>query len=105
MVFFGIFLKDGKHYLILSAIVLITASVITSLGHKFLNIDIGITAGMMAGALTSTTILVSAQDALISGLVADLSDDSINIILEKILNRVIFYYFKYMHMYLEICIY
>ncbi|SJN59928.1 aspartate:alanine antiporter [Vibrio ruber] len=66
--FFGIFFRDGKHYLILSLTVLIIANLITYFGGKALHLDYGLSAGMMAGALTSTPILVGAQDALSSGL-------------------------------------
>ncbi|MBF4237970.1 transporter, partial [Vibrio anguillarum] len=66
--FFGIFFRDGKHYLILSLVVLITATWITYFGSYYLGLDFGLAAGMMAGALTSTPVLVGAQDALNSGL-------------------------------------
>ncbi|EKF9796630.1 aspartate:alanine antiporter [Vibrio cholerae] len=66
--FFGIFFRDGKHYLILSLVVLITATWIAYFGGYYLNLDYGLAAGMMAGALTSTPVLVGAQDALNSGL-------------------------------------
>ncbi|MDW6003759.1 aspartate:alanine antiporter [Vibrio mangrovi] len=66
--FFGIFFRDGKHYLILSLTVLIIANLITYFGGQILHLDYGLSAGMMAGALTSTPILVGAQDALNSGL-------------------------------------
>ncbi|MFO4746700.1 aspartate:alanine antiporter [Vibrio cholerae] len=68
--FFGIFFRDGKHYLILSLVVLITATWIAYFGGYYLNLDYGLAAGMMAGALTSTPVLVGAQDALNSGLAA-----------------------------------
>ncbi|WP_086984428.1 aspartate:alanine antiporter [Vibrio aphrogenes] len=66
--FFGIFFRDGKHYFFLSLIVLATATTLTySLGH-FFGLDFGLTSGIMAGSMTSTPILVGAQDALNSGL-------------------------------------
>ncbi|MEH6454447.1 MAG: aspartate:alanine antiporter [Psychromonas sp.] len=66
--FFGIFLRDGKHYLILVLVVLISAIFFTFIAGHFLNLDYGISAGLMAGALTATPILVGAKDALNSGL-------------------------------------
>ncbi|SJL82931.1 aspartate:alanine antiporter [Vibrio palustris] len=66
--FFGIFFRDGKHYLILSLVVLVTATWITYFGSYYLDLDYGLSAGMMAGALTSTPVLVGAQDAINSGL-------------------------------------
>ena len=66
--FFGIFFRDGKHYFFLSLIVIVTATTVTyGLGH-ILGLDFGLTAGIMAGSMTSTPILVGAQDALNSGL-------------------------------------
>lgn len=66
--FFGIFLRDGKHYFFLSLVVLVTALLLTyGLGH-LLGLDFGLSAGIMAGSMTATPILVGAQDALNSGL-------------------------------------
>ncbi|WP_339388465.1 aspartate:alanine antiporter [Vibrio caribbeanicus] len=66
--FFGIFFRDGKHYFILSMTVLSTALCIAYLSSRYMGLDFGLTAGMMAGALTSTPVLVGAQDAINSGL-------------------------------------
>ncbi|KOO10935.1 transporter, partial [Vibrio xuii] len=66
--FFGIFFRDGKHYFILSMVVLSTALTITYLSSHYLDLGFGLSAGMMAGALTSTPVLVGAQDAISSGL-------------------------------------
>ncbi|NLS11382.1 aspartate:alanine antiporter [Vibrio sp. SM6] len=66
--FFGIFFRDGKHYLVLSLVVLITAVSISYFASQFLGLEFGLAAGMMAGALTATPVLVGAQDALNSGL-------------------------------------
>ncbi|XNG92014.1 aspartate:alanine antiporter [Vibrio cyclitrophicus] len=66
--FFGIFFRDGKHYLILSLVVLSTAIALTYFSSHYLGLDFGLSAGMMAGTLTATPILVGAQDALNSGI-------------------------------------
>ncbi|WP_372882268.1 aspartate:alanine antiporter [Psychromonas sp.] len=66
--FFGIFLRDGKHYLILVLVVLISAVCLTLLSGHYLGLEFGLSAGLMAGSLTATPILVGAQDALNSGL-------------------------------------
>ncbi len=63
--FFGIFFRDGKHYLILSLIWLLsTAIALTyfSCGETRALVS-GLSAGMMAGALTATPILVGAGRA------------------------------------------
>ncbi len=82
--FFGIFFRDGKHYLILSLVVLITAPWIAYFGGYYLNLDYGLAAGMMAGALTSTPVLVGAQDALNSGLAAVPRHMDLSLILDNV---------------------
>ncbi|EOX1585905.1 aspartate:alanine antiporter [Vibrio cholerae] len=82
--FFGIFFRDGKHYLILSLVVLITATWIAYFGGYCLNLDYGLAAGMMAGALTSTPVLVGAQDALNSGLAAVPRHMDLSLILDNV---------------------
>ncbi|EGR0625834.1 transporter [Vibrio cholerae] len=82
--FFGIFFRDGKHYLILSLVVLTTATWIAYFGGYYLNLDYGLAAGMMAGALTSTPVLVGAQDALNSGLAAVPSQMDLSLILDNV---------------------
>nr|WP_212752226.1 MULTISPECIES: aspartate:alanine antiporter [unclassified Vibrio] len=82
--FFSIFLRDGKHYLILSLVVLITAMWITYFASHYFNLDYGLAAGMMAGALTSTPVLVGAQDALNSGLAAIPRNMDLSLILESV---------------------
>ncbi|UJF19989.1 aspartate:alanine antiporter [Vibrio sp. SS-MA-C1-2] len=66
--FFGIFFRDGKHYLILSLTVILSAVALTIGLSHYLELGIGISTGMMAGALTATPVLVGAKDALNSGL-------------------------------------
>ncbi|ENM5825370.1 aspartate:alanine antiporter [Vibrio metoecus] len=82
--FFGIFFRDGKHYLILSLVVLITATWIAYFGGYYLGLDYGLAAGMMAGALTSTPVLVGAQDALNSGLAAIPRNMDLSLILDNV---------------------
>ncbi len=82
--FFGIFFRDGKHYLILSLVVLITATWIAYFGGYYLNLDYGLAAGMMAGALTSTPVLVGAQDALNSGLAAVPRHMDLSLVLDNV---------------------
>ncbi|EEX66759.1 aspartate:alanine antiporter [Vibrio metoecus] len=82
--FFGIFFRDGKHYLILSLVVLITATWIAYFGGYYLELDYGLAAGMMAGALTSTPVLVGAQDALNSGLAAIPRNMDLSLILDNV---------------------
>ncbi|HAS4562970.1 TPA: aspartate:alanine antiporter [Vibrio cholerae] len=82
--FFGIFFRDGKHYLILSLVVLITATWVAYFGGYYLNLDYGLAAGMMAGALTSTPVLVGAQDALNSGLAAVPRHMDLSLILDNV---------------------
>ncbi|EMB50063.1 Integral membrane protein with TRKA [Vibrio mimicus] len=82
--FFGIFFRDGKHYLILSLVVLITATWIAYFGGYYLDLDYGLSAGMMAGALTSTPVLVGAQDALNSGLASVPRHMDLSLVLDNV---------------------
>ncbi|MDO6498477.1 aspartate:alanine antiporter [Photobacterium sanguinicancri] len=66
--FFGIFFRDGKHYLLLALVVLLTSIAITMTMAEQLNLDIGLATGLMAGSLTATPVLVGAKDALNGGL-------------------------------------
>ncbi|PMH46664.1 transporter [Vibrio sp. 10N.286.49.B3] len=82
--FFGIFLRDGKHYLILSLVVLTTAVALTYFSSHYLGLDFGLAAGMMAGALTATPVLVGAQDALTSGLATLPRNADLSLIIENL---------------------
>ncbi|MFA0034741.1 aspartate:alanine antiporter [Vibrio sp. 10N.261.49.A12] len=82
--FFGIFFRDGKHYLILSLVVLSTAIALTYFSSHYLGLGFGLSAGMMAGALTATPILVGAQDALNSGLAELPRNMDLSLIIENL---------------------
>jgi putative transport protein len=67
--FFSAFLEDGRRYVALSAVVAITAfGVALGISHV-VELEPGMNAGLLAGALTSTPTLAGAQDAIDSGLV------------------------------------
>ena len=58
------FLRDGKNYLML-ALVMVGSALVIALGlGKLFGWDIGLTAGMLAGSMTSTPVLVGAGDTL-----------------------------------------
>jgi len=62
--FFSIFFRDGKNYFMLALVMVVTALVLAlGLGRLF-HWDIGLTAGMLAGSMTSTPVLVGAGDTL-----------------------------------------
>lgn len=67
--FFGIFLRDGTHYLFLVLIVLISAVGLSYVLNYYFDFSYGLSTGMMAGSLTATPVLVGAKDAIKSGLV------------------------------------
>ena len=67
--FFGIFLRDGTHYLVLVLIVLISAICLSYFLNYYFDFNYGLSTGMMAGSLTATPVLVGAKDAIKSGLV------------------------------------
>lgn len=58
------FFRDGKNYLML-ALVMVGSALVIALGlGKLFGWDIGLTAGMLAGSMTSTPVLVGAGDTL-----------------------------------------
>lgn len=62
--FFSIFFRDGKNYLML-ALVMVSSAMVMAVGlGKLFHWDIGLTAGMLAGSMTSTPVLVGAGDTL-----------------------------------------
>lgn len=60
--FFDSFKENGKNLVILAALVVFSAAIITYLSIQFLHIDKSIAIGLMAGALTSTPGLATAID-------------------------------------------
>ncbi|PSW21110.1 transporter [Photobacterium sanctipauli] len=74
--FFGIFFRDGKHYLMLALVVILSAIAITVTMSQYLGLELGLATGLMAGSLTATPVLVGAKDALNSGL-AGITDGDI----------------------------
>ncbi|MDJ0806542.1 MAG: TrkA C-terminal domain-containing protein [Gammaproteobacteria bacterium] len=66
--FFGAFREDGLRYIVLAAIVAVTGFSLALGVSKLIGLDAGFTAGLLAGALTSTPTLAGAQDAVNSGL-------------------------------------
>jgi putative transport protein len=61
--FFSSFLRDGVRFITLAAVVAISGVLTTLAIARFADIDSGIAAGVLAGALTSTPTLAGAQDA------------------------------------------
>jgi len=62
--FFSIFFRDGKNYFML-ALVMVGNAMLLALGlGRLFGWDIGLTAGMLAGSMTSTPVLVGAGDTL-----------------------------------------
>ncbi|WGW01517.1 aspartate:alanine antiporter [Vibrio sp. YMD68] len=82
--FFGIFFRDGKHYFILSLVVLSTALSITHFASRLFGLDYGMAAGMMAGALTATPVLVGAQDAITTGLATIPRNMDLTLVMENL---------------------
>ncbi|UYM16852.1 aspartate-alanine antiporter-like transporter [Endozoicomonas euniceicola] len=62
--FFSVFLEDGAKYIGMAAIVALSAIVITLLLSHLQGISAPMSAGIMAGSLTSTPALIGAQDAI-----------------------------------------
>jgi putative transport protein len=66
--FFSAFLQDGPKYVALSVFVALFGVTLALIFSRLLDFDYDMTAGMLAGSLTSTPTLAGAQDAIISGL-------------------------------------
>jgi putative transport protein len=66
--FVGAFKKDGVKYVALAVIAALTATTVALILAKLFHFPIGMNAGALAGALTSTPTLVAAQDAVTAGL-------------------------------------
>jgi len=66
--FFSVFVKDGAKYFLMAAIVAFSAFGLTRIIAWMIDLDFGLQAGLLAGALTSTPTLAGAQDAIRSGL-------------------------------------
>jgi len=66
--FFSVFLTDGAKYIVLALVVGGTAFGMALLIARFIDLDYGMNAGLLAGALTSTPTLAGAQDSITSGL-------------------------------------
>lgn len=66
--FFSAFAADGLRYITLAVVVAATAAVLTLLLAGLVGLEYGFSAGILAGALTSTPTLAGAQDAVTSGL-------------------------------------
>lgn len=62
--FFSIFFRDGKNYFFLAIVMVGSALLIALTLGKLFGWDIGLTAGMLAGSMTSTPVLVGAGDTL-----------------------------------------
>lgn len=66
--FFSAFAADGLRYVTLAFVVATTAAAVTLALARLVGLEPGFSAGVLAGALTSTPTLAGAQDAVRSGL-------------------------------------
>jgi putative transport protein len=62
--FFSSFLQDGIRFIAIAVVIVLAAVAVTAGAAHLLDLDNGLAAGMLAGALTSTPTLVGAQDAV-----------------------------------------
>jgi len=68
--FVDVMVEDGLKYLSLALVVATTGFVLAAVLGRLLELQPGATAGLLAGALTTTPTLAAAQDAIQSGLAA-----------------------------------
>jgi putative transport protein len=65
--FFSAFAEDGKRYVVLALVVAAVGVSLSLLLARLVDLDYGMAAGVLGGALTSTPTLAGAQDAINSG--------------------------------------
>jgi putative transport protein len=65
--FFSVLMKDGLRYFILALVVTVSGFAVASVTAQFFALDPGSSAGILAGALTTTPTLAAAEDAIRSG--------------------------------------
>ena len=82
--FFSAFAADGLKYVTLAFVVAGTAVALTLGLTQLLDLEYGFSAGLLAGALTSTPTLAGAQDAVNSGIAALPDGTSASKVLENI---------------------
>jgi len=82
--FFSAFAADGLKYVTLAFVVAGTAVALTLGLTQLLDLEYGFSAGLLAGALTSTPTLAGAQDAVNSGIAVLPDGVSANKVLENI---------------------
>ncbi|MBM9535855.1 aspartate:alanine exchanger family transporter [Desulfobulbus alkaliphilus] len=80
--FFSVFLEDGLKYFSLALVVSMTAVGLAFGLSSYFGLSQGISAGLLAGALTSTPTLAAARDAVHSGLARITDDQSANLIIQ-----------------------
>ena len=66
--FFSAFISDGPKYIVMAVLVGSCGVVLAYGVSRVLGLETGLSAGMLAGALTSTPTLIGAQDAVRSGM-------------------------------------
>ncbi len=65
--FFSVLMKDGLRYFILALVVAVSGFVVAAATAQFFTLEPGSSAGILAGALTTTPTLAAAEDAIRSG--------------------------------------
>ena len=81
--FFSNFVQDGARFVSIAVIIVLTAVAVANLAAHWLDLDAGLAAGMLAGALTSTPTLVGAQDAVAQQM-SHLSEEQRQLIISQI---------------------
>lgn len=82
--FFSVFLEDGLKYVSLALVVSMTAVGLAFGLSSYFGMSKGISAGLLAGSLTSTPTLAAARDAVHSGLARVTDVKSVDLIIQDI---------------------
>jgi putative transport protein len=67
--FFSVLMKDGLRYFVLALVVTVSGFAVATVTVQFFALEPGSSAGVLAGALTTTPTLAAAEDAVRSGII------------------------------------
>ena len=82
--FFSVLREDGTRYAILVLVCSVSAVAVTLLLSRQIELSPALSAGVLAGSLTSTPTLAAAQDAISSGLVVAAEGSSLEIMAREV---------------------
>lgn len=83
--FFSVLMKDGLRYFVLALVVASSGFAVATVTSQFFDLEPGSSAGILAGALTTTPTLAAAEDAIHSGTILPPEGYSADMMLNNIM--------------------